>query len=361
MEGVLPEGPWRLAPSAWPRSGGCQRGSRNTPAVGPRQGTLREILSLPGEPNPTRHRYARSGVATAEDGFRVTSRRKLFALDPEGQLRWQTPMLGKSARYESAPLILAGDLTVVALDQHLVFVNALGERVAAIHLGGDGLDDTGHSPNLADGGQLVVTGPLREVALVGADGLAHSLGKHGLDIAPPAVTEAGLLAVAGFGADGLVLLDPASGQVRARGADGNVDQMPTVGADGTIAVGSSLGTGWLLDSAGQTLATVEAQAFAALPGGWRALSYGALRALDGAGTPQWEAPMGDGFEVGWHLRLVVDADAFTYVPLQRSVVCVDPSGRRVFEVETPERPTDLAPLGDGRMAVVTAARVLLLE
>ena len=359
IEGELPAAPWTLASTPWPRSGGCLKGSRSTAVVGPRGGTLRELFVLPGKPNPTRQRYARSGVATAGDGFRVTSRRKLFAFDGEGALRWQTPMLGPQSRYETTPLMLEGDVSVVGLDHLIAFVDAEG-TVARVRLEGGGLDDTGHSPNLTRDGRLVLTGPLREVSVLDPAG-GRSLGPHGLDIAPPAVTDDGALVVAGFGGDGLVLLDPATGAARARGADLEVDQMPTVGPDGRIAVGSSLGPGWILERDGATVASGSAQAFAALEHEWRALSYGSLRALDADGELRWETPMGDGFEVGWHLRLVVDREGTTYVPLHRSVVAVDAEGAVRFEVDTRERPTDIAPLADGRMVVVTAARVLLLE
>lgn len=362
IDGQLPPGPWRLAASPWPRSGGCPANSRRTAVSGPRQGSLRELYRLPGKANPTRQRYARSGVATASDGFRVASRRRLFAFDREGELRWDTGLLGdEHSRFEGTPLVLADDVTVVGLDHHLAFVGADGAMLGRLEVEGSALDDSGHSPTLTRDGRLVLTGALREVAVVGADGLAHSLGEHGLDIAPPAIAADGSLVVGGFSGSGLVRVDPDDGTVRAETTFANADQMPTVAADGTMAAGSSFGSGVLCASDGETLATVPAQIFAACDDGWRAMSYGALRALDAAGEERWKLALGDGLEVGWHQRMAVDAEGFTYCALPTSLVCVDAKGDLVFELVMDERPTDLAPLGDGEMVVVTAERVLLLE
>ena len=361
IDGTLPPGPWALGDTPWPRSGGCLRNARRTALRGPREGSLEELFVLPGKPNPTRHRYARSGVATAEDGFRVTSRRRLFAFDPAGNLRWSTELLGGPAsRYEGTPLLLAGNHTVVGLDHHLAFVGPEGELLARVRVDGGGLDDTGHSPNLTGDGRLVLTGPLREVAVLGADGVAHSLGKLGLDIAPPAVAPDGSLVLAGFAGAGLVRIDPNRGTVLADAHFGDADQMPSVGEDGTMVVGSSLGPARVVAADGSTVATVEAQIFGETRGGWLAMSYGALRHLDGAGELVWETPLGDGSEVGWHLRMVVDAEGYAHCALPKSIACVSPEGELVYEVPMRERPTDMAPLADGAMIVVTAARVLRL-
>ncbi len=362
IDGRLPPGPWRLASTPWPRSAACSRNSRRTNVSGPREGTLRELLRLPGKANPTRQRYARSGVAIATDGFRVASRRRLFAFDREGGPRWETGLLGDAhSRFEAGPLILEGDITVVGLDHHLAFVAPDGAILGRIEVEGGALDDSGHSPALTNDGRLVLTGALREVSVVGADGLAYSLGEYGLDIAPPAVAPDGTLVVAGFSGAGLVRVDPIDGRVRAEAQVPNVDQMPCVAADGTMAAGSSFGSGQLCDADGRTIATVPAQIFADAGDGWRAMSYGALRSVDRAGAVLWERPLGDGIEVGWHQRMIVDDQGFTYCALPQSLVCVDPSGELVFEVIMDERPTDFAPLGDGEMVVVTAERVLALE
>lgn len=329
---------------------------------GPRKGALKELQRLPGKANPTRHRYARSAVATANDGFRVASRRRLFAYDRDGGLRWETGLLGdEHSRFEAGPLILEGDVTVVGLDHHVAFVASDGTILGRIEVEGGALDDSGHSPSLTRDGRLVLTGALREVSVVGSDGLAYSLGEYGLDIAPPAVSSDGSLVLAGFSGAGLVRVDPIDGSVRAETDFANADQMPSVAADGTMAAGSSFGPGRLCDAEGQTIATLSAQIFADCGEGWRAMSYGTLRGLDRRGEVRWERALGDGIEVGWHQRMVVDGEGYTYCALPKSLVCVDPAGELVFEVMMDDRPTDLAPLGDGEMVVVTAERVLSLE
>lgn len=362
IDGDLPAGSWRLASSPWPRSGGCSRNSRRTRVRGPRQGLLTELCRLPGKANPTRHRYARSGVATASDGFRVTSRRRLFAFDREGAPLWETGPLGdEQSRFEAGPLILEGDVTVVALDHHFAFVDGAGSVMGKIEVEGGALDDSGHSPSVTADGRLILTGALREVSVVGSDGLAYSLGEHGLDIAPPAVALDGGLIVAGFSGSGLVRIDPIDGQLRAETDLRNADQMPSVAEDGTMAAGSSFGMGGVFAVDGTRMASVEAQIFASLADGWLAMSYGALRRLDANGAERWVHSLGDGIEVGWHQRMVVDAEGYAYCALPDGLVCVDPTGRRVFALSIPERPTAIAPLDDGVMAVVTAERVLRLE
>ncbi|MBO6938464.1 MAG: PQQ-binding-like beta-propeller repeat protein [Deltaproteobacteria bacterium] len=362
IDGELPVGPWRLGAGPWPRSGGCGRNSRRTSVRGPRAGVLTELRRLPGKANPTRHRYARSGVAVASDGFRVTSRRRLFAFDPAGEALWETGLLGdEQSRFEAGPLILENDVTVVALDHHFAFVDAAGALLGKIEVDGGALDDSGHSPALTADGRLILTGALREVSVVGFDGLAYSLGEHGLDIAPPAVSPDGSLVVAGFSGGGLVRIDPVDGQVRAETDFRNADQMPSVGTDGSMAAGSSFGMGGLFGPDGNRIASVEAQLFASLDDGWLAMSYGALRRLDAKGKELWAHSLGDGIEVGWHQRMVADVDGYAYCALPGSIACVDPEGNRVFELSLPDRPTAMAPLGDGVMVVVTAERVLRLD
>ena len=362
IDGELPAGPWRLVESPWPRSGGCPRNSRRTGVAGPRRGVLTELHRLPGKANPTRHRYARSGVAVASEGFRVTSRRRLFAFDGAGAPLWATGPLGdEGSRFEAGPLMLEGDVTVVGLDHHLAFVDAVGTILGKIEVDGGALDDSGHSPSLTRDGRLVLTGALREVSVVGADGLAHSLGEHGLDIAPPAIAPDGGLVVAGFSGSGLVRVDPIDGRLRAETDLQNADQMPTVAEDGTMAAGSSFGTGGLFAHDGSRIATVQAQIFASLADGWLAMSYGALRRLDASGAERWVRPLGDGIEVGWHQRMVVDREDYAYLALPQGLLCVDPVGAPVFELPMLERPTALAPLADGTMVVVGAERVFRLE
>ncbi len=362
IDGELPPGPWRLADGPWPRSGGCARNSRRTSVRGARAGVLTELQRLPGKANPTRHRYARSGVAVTSDGFRVTSRRRLFAFDRSGEAQWETGLLGDDhSRFEAGPLVIEGDVTVVALDHHFAFVDRGGSVLGKIEVEGGALDDSGHSPALTADGRLILTGALREVSVVGSDGLAYSLGEHGLDIAPPAIAPDGGLVVAGFSGAGLVRIDPIDGNVRAETDLRNADQMPSVAADGTMAGGSSFGMGGLFGPDGQRIASVEAQIFASLDDGWLAMSYGALRRLDARGEEQWVHSLGDGIEVGWHQRMVADAEGYAYCALPSGIVCVDPAGAPVFELSLPDRPTALAPLDDGVMVVVTAERVLRLD
>ena len=333
-----------------------------TRVKGPRAGVLTPLQRLPGKANPTRHRYARSGVAVASDGFRVTSRRRLFAFDSQGALLWETELLGDpQSRFEAGPLLLEEDITVVALDHHCAFVDAAGHVIGRIEIEGGALDDSGHSPALTSDGRLVLTGALREVSVVGADGVAHSLGEHGLDVAPPAVAPDGDLVIAGFSGSGFVRVDPFDGRVVAATELRNADQMPSVGADGTMAAGSSFGMGGLFAANGERVASVEAQIFASLDDGWLAMSYGALRRLDASGQERWVRSLGEAIEVGWHQHMVADVDGYAYCALPSSLVCVDPAGAPVFELALPDRPTALAPLSDGVMVVVTAERVLRLD
>lgn len=347
--GELPASPWQLADSPWSRTAADRRNSRRADVEGPRHGRLRRVFEH--EP-PESEGRASVGLAVADDhSLRMTLRGHLLAFDPSGHRLWDLEVLSRAdRRLDSAPLVLADGTCIVTVSRDVVFVSANGVQLARVSTQ-LGLDDSGPSPNLAPDGTLILT--TMHGDLYGLRGSKlELLGRgFGYDLVPPAIDDDGCMALAGYAGKGLVRIDPRGTLVWRSGLK-YADLLPTIDREGRVAGGSlNDHESRILGRDGKLLGTYPAAAsFAVTDDGWVALSEHALAGLDHDGKLRWQRA--GGVQGRWGgLGPAVDRQGRIHAPCGASLVVLEPDGHERFVVALPSEPSDLALVGDGRVAL----------
>jgi hypothetical protein len=353
--GELPASPWQLADSAWPRTAGDRRNSRRADVEGPRRGVLRRVFEhgsreLAGP--------QRGGLAVAADhSLRMILGGQVFAFAGAGEQLWEFEL---PAGNGSSPLVLADGTCIVAVGHELVFLSPSGMQLARVATG-LALDDSGPALNLAPDGTLILTTMHGELFGLRGSKL-ESLGRgFGYDLVPPAIDDEGGMVLAGYAGKGLVRVDP-RGELLWRSGLKYADLLPTIDGEGRAAGGSlNEGESRILARDGTLLGTYPAAAtFAITDEGWVALSEHALAGLGHEGELRWQRAGGARRRWG-SLGPAVDRLGRIHAPCGASLVVLEPDGRERFVVALPSEPSDLALVGDGRLALVLADGLHFVE
>jgi outer membrane protein assembly factor BamB len=351
--GELPAGPWRLADSPWPRTAGDRRNSRHVEVEGPRRGRLRRVFECAGE-------GGRGGLAVAADcSLRMTLEGRLWAFDSDGGLLWKLEPF-EAASGMSSPLLLADGTCIVTAGRELLFVSASGVELARVDTGLR-LDDSGPALNLAPDGTLILTTMYGE--LFGLRGSELELLGSGLgyDLVPPAIDDDGSMVLAGYAGKGLVRVDP-RGAIVWRSDLRYADLLPTIDREGRAAGGSlNERESRILARDGRLLGSWPAAAtFAAADEGWVALSEDALAGLGHEGELRWQRNGGARGRWG-SLGPAIDRLGRVHAPCSAALVVLESDGRERFVVPLPGAPSDLALVGDGRVALVLGDGLYFVE
>ncbi|UJR83314.1 hypothetical protein [Sandaracinus amylolyticus] len=358
VSGEVPEA-LRLARSIWPRTAGGTRHARRVQVRGPSEGRVVREIALEG----STERTAR-GIGVARDGsLRVSAGGQLVAIERAAVVAWSVEIASKRARkVVSAPAVLDDGSCVITCGRAVCFVDAHGAVRGRIELE-VGLDDSGPAPNVTPDGALIVTCPTGEVIRIDADG-ARELGAFGYDVVAPAIDDEGAMYVAGYAGRGAVCLEP-DGRVRWRGGARDADMLATVRATGESAFGvvNDGRTVFIARDGSQLGAYGAAGGCGELSGGdWALVAQDRVARVDARGVARWERALVLPSLHWGGLGPVIDRDDRLAVPTLEGVELLDArNGSVVAAVALGEPPIDLAMIAEGRVAVLLATRLVIID
>lgn len=341
---------FKLSSSPWPRTGRTRANSALAPFPGPDSATLLLRANI---------RHSGVVVSTEGGGFLIAGDRDpespLTRVNAAGEVLWTRTHPGSW----SAPAAMADGSAVLTSVNHVVRVTAEGElQVTETRYQ---FDDSRVSPNVTEGGELVLSTMHGEI-LVGTPDALRELGPFGYDVLPPAIDGQGRLAFSGYYSTGPTRLSLEGEPAWTRPTMLEAEGLTVLNQHGESTVHElEAGCTHGLDAQGETLFRLSEVALCAEhPLGWAALGEGKLLLISRNGEVHWSRDIDN--ELDWGSgQPAVDSRGVIYVPCLGGVVAWSAGGELLWQhTDRQAQPSNLALVGPGQIAFALHRQLIVL-